>query len=89
METAGSNPQKWVKMFKDGTLENIFSSFTFLVLVSNVIYSNFFNFVAGLITIHKCVTIRHAISAEKHGVDIISLDGFECAGMVNNHFLEE
>jgi len=35
---------------------------------------------AGLITIHKCVTIRHAISAEKHGVDIISLDGFECAG---------
>lgn len=35
---------------------------------------------AGLITIHKCVTIRHAVSAQKLGVDIISLDGFECAG---------
>lgn len=35
---------------------------------------------AGLITIHKCVTIRHAQSAERLGVDIISLDGFECAG---------
>lgn len=35
---------------------------------------------AGLITIHKCVTIRHALAAEKLGVDIVSLDGFECAG---------
>ena len=30
--------------------------------------------------IHKCVTTRHAKSAEKSGVDAISLDGFECAG---------
>jgi nitronate monooxygenase len=52
VETAGSNPQKWIQLFKD----------------------------AGLITIHKCVTIRHALSAERLGVDIISLDGFECAG---------
>jgi NAD(P)H-dependent flavin oxidoreductase YrpB (nitropropane dioxygenase family) len=35
---------------------------------------------AGLISIHKCVTIRHALSAEKIGCDIISMDGFECAG---------
>jgi NAD(P)H-dependent flavin oxidoreductase YrpB (nitropropane dioxygenase family) len=35
---------------------------------------------AGIITIHKCVTIRHALSAERYGVDIISLDGLECAG---------
>ena len=35
---------------------------------------------AGLITIHKCVAIRHALSAERYGVDIISLDGMECAG---------
>lgn len=35
---------------------------------------------AGIITIHKCVTIRHALSAQRIGVDIISLDGFECAG---------
>ena len=35
---------------------------------------------AGLITIHKCTAVRHALSAERHGVDIISIDGFECAG---------
>ena len=35
---------------------------------------------AGLISIHKCVTIRHCLSAEKMGVDIVSVDGFECAG---------
>lgn len=35
---------------------------------------------AGLISIHKCVAVRHALSAEKLGCDIISLDGFECAG---------
>ena len=52
VETAGSNPSKWVRMFRQ----------------------------AGIITIHKCVTIRHALSAQKMGVDIISLDGFECAG---------
>ena len=52
VETAGSNPKKWIQMFKR----------------------------AGIITIHKCVTIRHALSAEKLGVDIISLDGLECAG---------
>jgi len=52
VETAGSNPKKWIQMFQS----------------------------AGIITIHKCVTIRHALSAEKLGVDIISLDGMECAG---------
>jgi len=30
--------------------------------------------------IHKCTSVRHALSAEKNGVDIISIDGFECAG---------
>lgn len=52
VETAGSNPKKWIPLFKK----------------------------AGLITIHKCVAVRHALSAEKLGVDIVSLDGFECAG---------
>jgi len=52
VETAGSNPKKWITMFKN----------------------------AGLITIHKCVTIRHALSAQRMGVDIVSLDGMECAG---------
>ena len=52
VETAGSNPTKYVKFFKSH----------------------------GLITIHKCTSIRHALKAEKVGTDIISLDGFECAG---------
>ncbi|KAJ3977800.1 inosine monophosphate dehydrogenase [Lentinula raphanica] len=34
----------------------------------------------GCLVIHKCTTIRHAKSAEKMGVDILSIDGFECAG---------
>eukprot|EP00614_Pseudopedinella_elastica_P033263 CAMPEP_0172644024 /NCGR_PEP_ID=MMETSP1068-20121228/238997_1 /TAXON_ID=35684 /ORGANISM="Pseudopedinella elastica, Strain CCMP716" /LENGTH=255 /DNA_ID=CAMNT_0013458205 /DNA_START=126 /DNA_END=893 /DNA_ORIENTATION=- len=52
VETAGSNPKKWITLFKN----------------------------AGVKTIHKCVTIRHALSAERLGVDVVSLDGFECAG---------
>ncbi|KAF8500932.1 hypothetical protein F5888DRAFT_1793311 [Russula emetica] len=34
----------------------------------------------GCIIIHKCTNIRHAKSAEKLGVDIVSIDGLECAG---------
>lgn len=30
--------------------------------------------------IHKCTTIRHAKSGQKLGVDMLSIDGFECAG---------
>jgi len=35
---------------------------------------------AGVRIIHKCVTVRHALSAERNGVDIVSIDSFECAG---------
>lgn len=35
---------------------------------------------AGMTIIHKCVAVRHALAAEKRGVDAISIDGFECAG---------
>ncbi|KAI7876004.1 2-nitropropane dioxygenase [Lichtheimia hyalospora FSU 10163] len=52
VETAGNNPGKFIKMFKD----------------------------AGIIVLHKCTAIRHALSAQKLGVDVISMDGFECAG---------
>jgi len=52
IETAGSNPEKYIKMFK----------------------------AAGKICIHKCTSVRHSVSAIRHGADIISLDGFECAG---------
>ena len=34
----------------------------------------------GVKVIHKCTAVRHAVSAEKMGVDAISIDGFECAG---------
>ncbi len=35
---------------------------------------------AGVRLIHKCTSVRHGISAEKLGVDCVSMDGFECAG---------
>ena len=35
---------------------------------------------AGVKIIHKCVAVRHALSAERAGVDAVSIDGFECAG---------
>ena len=53
VETAGSNPSRWINIFKAAS--------------------------PPIICIHKCVSIRHALKAEKLGVDIISLDGFECA----------
>ena len=34
----------------------------------------------GITILHKCTSVRHALSAVKMGVDIISIDGFECAG---------
>jgi len=34
----------------------------------------------GIAILHKCTSVRHALSAERHGCDIISIDGFECAG---------
>jgi len=34
----------------------------------------------GITIIHKCTSVRHALSSERHGCDIISIDGFECAG---------
>jgi len=35
---------------------------------------------SGVKIVHKCVAVRHALAAEKRGVDAVSIDGFECAG---------
>jgi nitronate monooxygenase len=35
---------------------------------------------AGVKVIHKCTSVRHGLTAERLGVDCISMDGFECAG---------
>jgi nitronate monooxygenase len=35
---------------------------------------------AGIQVIHKCTSVRHALTAERLGVDAVSIDGFECAG---------
>ena len=35
---------------------------------------------AGVKVIHKCTSVRHSMTAERVGVDAISIDGFECAG---------
>lgn len=34
----------------------------------------------GVKVIHKCTSVRHALSAEALGCDAISVDGFECGG---------
>lgn len=34
----------------------------------------------GMKIVHKCTSIRHALSAERAGVDAISMDGFDCGG---------
>ena len=36
----------------------------------------------GIKVIHKCTAVRHALTAQRLGVDCISIDGFECAGHV-------
>ncbi|HZZ34757.1 MAG TPA: nitronate monooxygenase family protein [Caulobacteraceae bacterium] len=35
---------------------------------------------AGVKVIHKCTSARHSVTAQRLGVDVISIDGFECAG---------
>ena len=35
---------------------------------------------AGIKVVHKAVAVRHSLSAQRLGVDAISVDGFECAG---------
>jgi nitronate monooxygenase len=34
----------------------------------------------GIKVIHKCTSVRHALKAQRIGVDAVSIDGFECAG---------
>lgn len=34
----------------------------------------------GIIVIHKCTSVRHALKAQALGVDALSIDGFECGG---------
>ena len=57
VETAGRNPEKWIKLFKSN----------------------------GCVCIHKCVAVRHALTAQRQGADIISMDGFECGGHPGIH----
>ncbi|MEU6267601.1 NAD(P)H-dependent flavin oxidoreductase [Saccharopolyspora shandongensis] len=35
---------------------------------------------AGVRVLHKCTSVRHALKAQRLGVDAVSIDGFECAG---------
>ncbi|WP_037144155.1 NAD(P)H-dependent flavin oxidoreductase [Rhodococcoides fascians] len=35
---------------------------------------------AGVRVVHKAVSVRHALKAQSVGVDVVSIDGFECAG---------
>ncbi|CAE8602643.1 unnamed protein product [Polarella glacialis] len=33
-----------------------------------------------MFVIHKCVAVRHALTAQRMGADMISMDGFDCGG---------
>ena len=35
---------------------------------------------AGMKIIHKCTSVKHALKAQAIGCDLVSIDGFECAG---------
>lgn len=35
---------------------------------------------AGIKVIHKCISVRHALKAQKIGCNAVSVDGFECGG---------
>lgn len=35
---------------------------------------------AGVVVIHKCTSVRHALKAQAIGCDALSVDGFECGG---------
>ncbi len=35
---------------------------------------------AGVVVVHKCTSVRHALKAEAIGCDAVSVDGFECGG---------
>jgi len=35
---------------------------------------------AGAVVIHKCTSVRHALTAQRIGCAAVSVDGFECAG---------
>lgn len=35
---------------------------------------------AGMKVIHKCTSVKHALKAQAIGCDLVSIDGFECAG---------
>lgn len=37
---------------------------------------------ANIKVIHKCTSPKHALKAQEIGVDVVSIDGFECAGHV-------
>ncbi|MGM9591301.1 MAG: NAD(P)H-dependent flavin oxidoreductase [Oscillospiraceae bacterium] len=35
---------------------------------------------AGMVLVHKCTTVKHALKAQSLGADMVVADGFECAG---------
>ncbi|WWD02324.1 hypothetical protein V865_000363 [Kwoniella europaea PYCC6329] len=63
-ETAGNNPKPLIEFIKTYRPPGH--------LASDAVPKRF--------VIHKCVTVKHALSGQKMGVDVLSIDGFECAG---------
>ncbi|WWC71507.1 uncharacterized protein I206_105465 [Kwoniella pini CBS 10737] len=63
-ETAGNNPKPLIEFIKSFKPAGLSES----------------DAVPKRFIIHKCVTVKHALSGQKMGVDVLSIDGFECAG---------
>ena len=85
VETAGRSPEQLIPPLHEAGKSSLATIAAQLWLrLDGCIY-------AGIKIIHKCVAVRHAITAERLGCDAISMDGFECGGhpgeeVRGNHF---
>jgi len=69
VETAGNNPRPVIEVFRNAPYK-IYILHKYLTLDA-LLYCE---------PNVRCTSIRHAISAQKLGIDFLSIDGFECAG---------
>ncbi|KAI8809062.1 hypothetical protein BJ742DRAFT_771513 [Cladochytrium replicatum] len=76
VETAGNNPKEhWARL---KAVSGFLGGGRAILRTGGGGYSS--SGQAGVIIIHKCTSIRHALTAQRLGADMVSIDGFECAG---------
>lgn len=77
-ETAGNNPGELITYLKKEGACRLLPAW--LVDYRRLTSAPLYRTDPGCYVIHKLTQIRHALSAERLGVDMLSIDGFECAG---------